>query len=273
MSAHPPIAPDMLEMIGSPDAPPSNTTPTGLVLAMLRGALFGDVRTAAFVQPRTTPRPTAIPGRFPGQIPSRRQPAEPPSPGPDNATADARTLMERARAGDVEAFGVIYDRYVNIVFRYVQFRVDDKQLAEDLTADAFLRAFRSISSFTWQGSDPGAWLVTIARHRILDHFRSARARREILSATLLDDRNDLPDPNPEGSPDLAALASITGHQVRQAVGELGDLQRECIELRFLQDFTVSETAQIMNTTEGAIKSMQIRALTRLGKLLPAGFNR
>src|SRR5206468_11851041 len=109
-----------------------------------------------------------------GSYPSR--------PDPSDAAAEVWALVERAQAGEAEAFGLIYDRYFDTVFRFVYFRVGNRQLAEDLTADTFLRALKRIGSFTWQGPDLGVWLVTIARNLVADHFKSGRYRLELSTA-------------------------------------------------------------------------------------------
>ena len=83
-----------------------------------------------------------------------------------------------AQDGDGEAFGQLYDRYVDMVFRFIYYRVNDRGLAEDFTSETFLRALRRISSITYQGRDIGAWFMTIARNIVLDHVKSARHRLE-----------------------------------------------------------------------------------------------
>ncbi len=100
-------------------------------------------------------------------------------PAPEGDTAVAFALVQRAQAGDADAFGELYDRYVDLVYRYVYYRVASQQLAEDLTSETFLRALRRIGSFTWQGRDVGAWFVTIARNLIADHYKSGRYRLEL----------------------------------------------------------------------------------------------
>ena len=149
-------------------------------------------------------------------------------------------LVERAQAGEAEAFGLIYDRYVDTVFRFIYFRVGNRPLAEDLTADTFLRALKRISSFTWQGRDLGAWLVTIARNLVADHFKSGRYRLEVTTGDVLD--ADQADRGPEGSPEVAVVDHITNVALLDAVKQLNPEQQECIVLRFLQGFSVAETA-------------------------------
>jgi RNA polymerase sigma-70 factor (ECF subfamily) len=192
----------------------------------------------------------------------------PDRPDPSGAAAEVRALVERAQAGEAEAFGLIYDRYVDTVFRFVYFRVGNRQLAEDLTSDTFLRALRRIGSFTWQGRDLGAWLVTIARNLVADHFKSGRYRLEITSGDVLD--ADREDRGLEGSPEGAVVDHITNVALLSAVKRLNPEQQECIVLRFLQGFSVAETAQAMGKNEGAIKALQYRAVRTLARLLPDG---
>jgi RNA polymerase sigma-70 factor, ECF subfamily len=201
-------------------------------------------------------------------------PAGPPRPAPDrpdpgHAAAEVWALVERAKAGEAEAFGLIYDRYLDTVFRFVYFRVGNRQLAEDLTADTFLRALKRIGSFTWQGRDLGAWLVTIARNLVADHFKSGRYRLEVITAEVLD--ADREDRGPEGSPETAVVGHLTNMALLRAVRQLNAEQQECIVLRFLQSFSVAETAYAMGKNEAAIKALQYRAVRALARLLPDGF--
>jgi RNA polymerase sigma-70 factor, ECF subfamily len=179
------------------------------------------------------------------------------------ASADVVDLVARAQAGESEAFGVLYDRYVDVVFRYVYYRVNNQSLAEDIVSDTFLRALRRITSFTWQGRDFGAWLVTIARNLIADHFKSSRYKLEVQTADMLD--ADRATDGPEGK----VLDAMTNRTLLEAVKMLGAEQQECIVLRFLQGFSVTETALAMDKTEGAIKALQYRAVQSLKRLLPA----
>jgi RNA polymerase sigma-70 factor, ECF subfamily len=193
----------------------------------------------------------------------------PDRPEPGDAAPAIWSLVEQAKAGEAEAFGLLYDRYFDTVFRFVYFRVGNRQLAEDLTADTFLRALGRIDSFTWQGRGLGAWLVTIARNLVADHFKSGRYRLEVTTGDVLDAEHD--DRAAEGSPEAAAVDHITNVALLKAVQQLNPEQQECIVLRFLQGFSVAETAQAMGKSEGAIKALQYRAVRSLARLLPEGF--
>src|SRR3712207_9047524 len=86
----------------------------------------------------------------------------------DNTGDEPWQLVKAAQEGDTDAFGVLYDQYVDMVFRYVLFRVGgDRAFAEDVTSETFLRALRSIGSVSYQGRDVGAQFVTTARHIVL----------------------------------------------------------------------------------------------------------
>jgi RNA polymerase sigma-70 factor (ECF subfamily) len=220
-----------------------------------------------------TPGPdvtVVVPAQSTTGPPTEHEPPKYPArPDPGDAAAEVWALVERAQAGEAEAFGLIYDRYVDTVFRFVYFRVGNRQLAEDLTSDTFLRALKRIGSFTWQGRDLGAWLVTIARNLVADHFKSGRYRLEVTTGDVLD--ADREDRGPEGSPESAVVDHITNVALLTAVKQLNPEQQECIVLRFLQGFSVAETAQTMGKNEGAIKALQYRAVRALARLLPEGF--
>jgi RNA polymerase sigma-70 factor (ECF subfamily) len=179
-----------------------------------------------------------------------------------SASADLLDLVARAQAGEAEAFGALYDRYVDVVYRYIYYRVSNQATTEDMVSETFLRALRRITSFTWQGRDFGAWLVTIARNLIADHYKSSRYKLEVATAEMLD-----ADRATDG-PEDAVLDSMTNVTLLEAVKMLGAEQQECVVLRFLQGFSVSETALAMNKTDGAVKALQYRAVQALKRLLP-----
>ena len=175
---------------------------------------------------------------------------------------ELRDLVLRARAGESDAFAALYDRYVDLIYRYVYYRVGTHPLAEDLTSETFLRALRRMSVFTWQGKDFGAWLVTIARNLILDHYKSSRYRLEICTADPADaDRW-------EEGPERAVLDAFTHRALFSAVRDLGSEQRQCVVLRFLHGLSVAETATAMGKNSGAIKALQHRAVRSLARVVP-----
>jgi RNA polymerase sigma-70 factor (ECF subfamily) len=226
-----------------------------------RGRLSGwDALREELVRHHTDP--LGAPGPF-GTLGSNVVPLRAvPDPEPEPIDDDVVALVTRAQAGDGEAFGALYDRYLDLIYRYVYYRVGTKALAEDLVSETFLRALRRISSFEWQGRDFAAWLVTIARNLIADHYKSGRFRLEVSTADMLD-----ADRATEG-PEEGVLEGITNASLLDAVKKLNGEQQECVVLRFLQGMSVLETAQAMGKSEGAIKALQYRAVRTLGRMLP-----
>ncbi|WP_405887031.1 sigma-70 family RNA polymerase sigma factor [Streptomyces longwoodensis] len=183
-------------------------------------------------------------------------------PAADSDSARMMDLVERAQAGEADAFGRLYDQYSDTVYRYIYYRVGGRATAEDLTSETFLRALRRIGTFTWQGRDFGAWLVTIARNLVADHFKSSRFRLEVTTGEMLD-ANEV-----ERSPEDSVLESLSNAALLDAVRRLNPQQQECVTLRFLQGLSVAETARVMGKNEGAIKTLQYRAVRTLARLLP-----
>ncbi|SEG65903.1 RNA polymerase sigma-70 factor, ECF subfamily [Actinacidiphila yanglinensis] len=183
-------------------------------------------------------------------------------PASDTDSGRMMDLVEAAQAGETEAFGRLYDHYSDTVYRYIYYRVGSKATAEDLTSETFLRALRRIGTFTWQGRDFGAWLVTIARNLVADHFKSSRFRLEVTTGEMLD-ANEV-----ARSPEESVLEQLSNEALLTAVRKLNPQQQECITLRFLQGLSVAETARVMGKNEGAIKTLQYRAVRTLARLLP-----
>lgn len=187
-----------------------------------------------------------------------------PSPAGPSTSDTAPEVLSRAQAGDAEAFGELYDQYVGFVYRYIYYRIGSVALAEDLTSETFLRALRRLPSYQWQGRDFGAWLVTIARNLVADHYKSGRYRLEVTTEDIVAASGGATTDGPENQ----VLASITNDTLLSAVKRLGAEQQECIVLRFLQGLSVAETALAMGKNEGAIKALQYRAVRTLGRMLP-----
>jgi RNA polymerase sigma-70 factor (ECF subfamily) len=269
---------------GTPDAGSGLRALAQLVLDSVAGTAAGWLATPAWAGPAGGPGlmlsvvpPTTDPQRRPAS--ARPTPGRRPRPGPAprlpdqgdpvdeqldeqvDEHADSWELVRRAQDGSGEAFGQLYDRYVSTVYRFVYYRVNDRALAEDFTSETFLRALRRIGSFTYQGRDIGAWLVTIARNIVLDHVKSARNRLEFSTADAVEGREQVQ------STEAAVLETLTAERLMSAVDMLGAEQRECVVLRFIQGLSLSETAAAMDKNDGAVKALQHRAVRKLGELL------
>ncbi|PWU52751.1 RNA polymerase subunit sigma-24 [Micromonospora sp. S4605] len=175
-------------------------------------------------------------------------------------------LVARAQAGDAEAFGLVYDRYVDQVFGFVSRRVRDRQTAEDLTSEAFLRALRNLDAFRRPGGDFGAWITNIARNLIINHQTLHRNRFEVPMAEV----RDRAEPDRVASPEQVTVERLTRAALIAGVDQLSAPQRQCIVLRYLRELSIDETAQAMGKTPAAIKAIQHKALRALRGLLPVG---
>lgn len=175
------------------------------------------------------------------------------------ALAPIPDVIDRARGGDRAAFAELYDTYVNSVYRYILYRVREPSDAEDLCSEVFTRAFANIHRYRWQGKSFLAWLYTIARNAVTDRRRRERPTVE------LDNAFGIAQEGP-----TAHDHAVLGEQVdalRGAVKHLTGEQRDVIQLRFIENLSSREVAQVLGKNEGAIRALQFRALGRLRKLL------
>ncbi|MFJ8798444.1 RNA polymerase sigma factor [Streptomyces sp. NPDC102487] len=166
-------------------------------------------------------------------------------------------LIALARGGDREAFGELYAIHRAAVLAFIHNRVHNRHVAEDLAGETFLSAWTRLDTFTWRGTSIRAWLITIARNKVIDHCKSSQ-RREFAADDLLayDDSEAL-------STETVVLDGLEEQQIRAAVAKLKPSQREVLARRFLMELSVLETARAMEKTEGAVKTLQFRALASL----------
>ncbi len=174
-------------------------------------------------------------------------------------------LVELARTGDKEAFGLLYDHYQPSVHRFLYYRTRSATLAEDLTSETFFRALRSMNNFRWQGKDFGAWLMTIARNLATDHFKAGRTRLEMTTEDM-----GLHDDADTDGPESQVLAVLTNEMLLEALHQLPKEQRDCLIMRFLQGLSIAETAAALERSDGAVKQLQLRGVRNLAKLMPEG---
>lgn len=175
------------------------------------------------------------------------------------SASDEISLLERAREYDTIALGEIYDRYAPKIYSYVLYQVGDERLAEDLAARAFTKMLDAIqSSKAWQTSFT-SWLYRIAHNVVVDYYRRHKHGRDLP----LDERLVSADCDP-----VSTVEQMLGHQdVRLAMSWLTLEQRTVIALKFFDGLTNLEAAEVMGKTEGAIKSLQYRALGALRRRL------
>lgn len=187
-----------------------------------------------------------------------------PNSGVPSTQDPINDLVSRAQQGQSSAFEALYDRFYGGIYRYVYFKVGNPTEAEDLTEDVFLRLLGAIHTFRWQGRPFSAWLYRIARNLVVDHFRKKGRERVVpLNAAI-----EVGDP---ASVDMDAQADvkIAMGQVREAMANLTDLQREVISLRFAGGLSVLETAEAVGRKQNAVKALQHAGIKKLRRLLTA----
>jgi len=171
-------------------------------------------------------------------------------------------LAGRAARGDSAAFGLLYDRHVTAVYRYVYYRVRDDAEAEDLTSDVFMRALRAIPRYEPRQAFL-AWLYRIARNAVIDHVR--RGGRQVS----YEDALAHPEVHEVVEPDTELLAMSDSATLRGALEKLTPLQQEVIVLRFLEGFSTLEIAKLIGKREGTVRGIQFRAIGALRQLIPS----
>jgi RNA polymerase sigma-70 factor, ECF subfamily len=173
---------------------------------------------------------------------------------------DARVLVERAQHGDRDALEQLYLLHFDRIYSYLRVSVGNRHDAEDLTTQTFLRMLESIGRFRWQSAPFSAWLFRIAHNLAVDHFRS---RRRVLV------QDEVPEPSgeEESSAEEQALDSMAQAGMLGLIEELSAEQRQVLALKFVFGFGNVEIAGILGKTEGAMKSLQHRALASLERQL------
>lgn len=168
-------------------------------------------------------------------------------------------LILRAKQGDKQAIAELYTGHVDAIYRYIWPRVRDEAIAEDLTAQVFLKALEGLPGYEPSGKPFLAWLYRIAYARVVDHWRKQERR-----ATL-----PLDETLPAGEPRPGALLEAEDDWITaiDLLARLTDDQQEVLMLRFIGEMSLSEVAEVMGKTLGATKAVQHRALASLARLL------
>lgn len=162
-------------------------------------------------------------------------------------------------ASDPEAFGLLYDRHSDRIFRYVYAKLRDRSMAEDVTAEVFFKALKGLGSYRPEAGEFSAWLYRIAGNAVIDYLRS---RKVTVSLDEQVDRTDRALPVEQQVIDRVEVA-----QVWRAIGELTEAQRTAVMLRLERDLPIAEIAGRMNRTEGAVKLLLHRGMASVREKL------
>jgi len=174
------------------------------------------------------------------------------------STEHVRELVERGQRGDRDALEELYLIHFDRIYGYLHVSVGNRHDAEDLTTQTFLKMLEKIGSFKWRSAPFSAWLFRIAHNLAMDHFRARRRWQP---------EEEVPEPPGEEEPsaELAAMQTIGRESMLKLIERLSPEQQQVLTLKFVFNLPNAEVAAILDKTEGAIKSLQHRALVSLQK--------
>jgi RNA polymerase sigma-70 factor (ECF subfamily) len=169
-----------------------------------------------------------------------------------------RGLVDRAQRGDRSALEELYLLHFDRIYSYLHLSVGTRHDAEDLTTQTFVKMLEAIGRFQWRSVPFSAWLFRIAHNLAMDHFRSNRRwqpEQEVPEAVQ----------GEESSAEEQALVSLGETSMLELIERLSPEQRQVLTLKFVFRFSNAEAAAILGKSEGAVKSLQHRALASLQK--------
>jgi len=177
-----------------------------------------------------------------------------------NMLEDEHKLIVEAKGGEAEAFGRLYDYYLPAIYRFILLKVAQREEAEDLTHQVFLKAWQNISDFSVKGFPFSSWLYRIARNLVIDHYRKIKPviniDEKLVSEKLifrpalseLDDKQDV-------------------SRIMTALKQLQEIEQDVVIMRFIEDLSIKEISTTINKSEGAIKLIQHRAIKKIKIIL------
>lgn len=175
-----------------------------------------------------------------------------------------KVLFFRLKSGDKEALGQIYDLYVDKIYRFIYFKVSSKEEAEDLTSETFLKIWDYVNaeSTDREIANPRALLYKIAHGLVVNFYRSSTRKNTV---NIDDDVMQLADEKQDFVEEVALSQEIK--QVEGYLKHLKNDYRDAVMLRYIEQFSISEIAKILNKTPGAIRTMLHRALKALREII------
>lgn len=179
----------------------------------------------------------------------------------DSPLSEEACLVDRAKTGDPQAFAKLYDAYVDRVSRYIYFRVSEESDMEDLVSQVFLKAWENLERYKTGNSPFIAWLYTIARNLVIDHYRMKKDTLPLEEALALPSDLEMPDDTAQTRFDLEAM--------RDALQRLSKDQQQVLILKYIAGLPNEGIAKIMNKQEGTIRGLQMRGLQTLAKYMKA----
>ena len=164
-------------------------------------------------------------------------------------------LVHDARSGDKEAVGVLYDTFVDAVYRFVYFRVSTREDAQDLTEETFVSIFEHIGTYNERGLPFEAWVYRITRNKIIDYYRSKK------KTVSLEESADYPDE--KQNPERETERQLTKEYIMDCVRHLPESYQEIIILKYIEDKTNEEISELLDKPLAHVRVLQSRAVQKL----------
>lgn len=161
--------------------------------------------------------------------------------------------VEQAKQGDSEAFGKVYDELVTPIYRYIYYRVD-QHVAEDLTEDTFFKAWKNIKKYKKGKHNFSAWLFRIAHNLVVDHYRKNKYKTDPIDENFVDTKD---------TPVQKVNIKLNQIRIRKMIKKLPQGHQQVIVLKYINELSNKEIAQSLGKSEGAIRTIQFRALEKL----------
>lgn len=171
---------------------------------------------------------------------------------------EIKIIVNRWLKGEKEAFGELYDYYIDNLYRFIFYKVKDEQDVEDLVEIAFIKVFENKKSFNPKKSSFGTWLYNIARNTVIDFYRTQKSVDEIPESISKTGEREL---------NTHVDGVINSDLLKVALEKVSEKHRELVIFRFIEELSYAEVAKILMKKEGTIRVMQYRALNELQEVL------
>lgn len=175
---------------------------------------------------------------------------------------EIKNLIIRAKQGDKEAFGRVYEELLAPIYRYIYFRVKDKDMADDITQEVFFKIYRSLDGFKVTDDSPLKFFYTVARNLLIDNYRKEIIQPidpALVDEIYVNEAENNPEENFEQKDRAEAL--------KDALSKITESESDILTLKFLQDFSNAEISQITGKSEEAVRQLQSRGLKSLREIL------
>jgi RNA polymerase sigma-70 factor (ECF subfamily) len=169
-------------------------------------------------------------------------------------------VVKAAAEGDEQAFSQLYDTYIDSIYRFVYLRVEDRQTAEDITSNVFLRCWEKLDKYQFRGVPFRAWLFRIARNAVIDHYRTRKETAPLEAVINTHDESAV-------SVSTKVSLKIEVEQVMAHMLQLTEDQRNVLTLKVVHGLSTEEVAKTLGKRQGAVRALQMRGLQALAKIM------